>query len=121
MAGAGVCDDAAVRVLVREGGRQSVDTLEQAQDHRRLTTTLSDHDIPEHKALPESVVPPSSSAGQPADADPPLALADMPVPRSVTRLGRQLTAFVLSGGGSLGAVQVGMLRALLHLRVALVT
>jgi NTE family protein len=86
----------------------------ETQDHLRLTTTLSDDDIPEHEALPESVVPLSSSAGQPAEADPPLALADMPVPRSVTRLGRQSTAFVLSGGGSLGAVQVGMLRALLE-------
>lgn len=37
-----------------------------------------------------------------------------PFRRSATRVERQSTAFVLSGGGSLGAVQVGMLRALLE-------
>ena len=34
----------------------------EAQDHRPLLTTLSDHDIPEHGALPESAAPLSSSA-----------------------------------------------------------
>ena len=43
----------------------------------------------------------------------PLTLVDPSIPRRVTRLDGQLTAFVLGGGGSRGAVQVGMLQALL--------
>ena len=43
----------------------------------------------------------------------PLTLVGSSIPRRVTRLDGQLTAFVLSGGGSLGAVQVGMLQALI--------
>jgi hypothetical protein len=36
-------------------------------DHRRFTTTLSDHDIPEHKALPELAVLLGSSGSRQAD------------------------------------------------------
>jgi NTE family protein len=87
-------------------------------DHRRLTTLLVDHDIPEHYAAPQSP-PPGRTAINPRrensrDERVSLpALTSASVPRQGAADG-PLTAFVLSGGGSLGAVQVGMLRALLQ-------
>src|SRR4051794_21159337 len=48
---------------------------------------------------------------------PPARSPRTPVMRGA-RAGRQLTAFVLSGGASLGAMQVGMLRALYEHGVA---
>ena len=72
-------------------------TQNESHDHLRLTTILTDHDIPEHDAQYPLLVESSF--------------------RGVTRQDRQLTAFVLSGGGSLGAVQVGMLRALLEAKI----
>jgi uncharacterized protein (TIRG00374 family) len=46
-------------------------------------------------------------------------VVDASSPRRVTRPDRQLAAFVLSGGGSLWAVQVGLLRALLEADISL--
>jgi len=81
-------------------------------DHRRLTTIYSDHDLPEHYASGQPATLHRSSLQRQCDSKAPEGL--LIETRRTQEFDGRLTAFVLSGGGSLGALQVGMLHALLE-------
>jgi NTE family protein len=91
-------------------------------DELRLARCLADHDILKQEVPAESQPTRRSTAGSPLgrpnrnfQTQP--APVVTPIRRLVTSIDRPSTAFVLSGGGSLGAVQVGMLRALLEANI----
>jgi NTE family protein len=75
---------------------------------RESSTGRSWYDDPVHDSLDEALLSLDLRASV---SGPDMAVGGPPAPSGV---GRGTTAFVLGGGGSLGAVQVGMLRALLE-------
>jgi NTE family protein len=97
---------------LEESGNRPIVTEHSIYDHRRLTTIYTDHDVPEHGATLQPPTLQTSPVETEHDTRTPEVAAIMT--KRLHEFDGPLTAFVLSGGGSLGAIQVGMLRALLE-------
>jgi NTE family protein len=81
-----------------------------------ITATIyTDHDLPEHDASGQPATLHRSSVERQCESKAPEA--PLLKTKRTQEFDGQLTAFVLSGGGSLGALQVGMLHALLEVGI----